>query len=554
MLVYLIYLLIYKRNDIKDSKVFIPLAVYAVLSILSTVFSKYISYSLTGSYELFESIFVLLGYCVAAYYAYLVLNSERDFKYVYYFIVILSLVLGLLGTFQFLGYDFFNSEFGKNLILPVEFRKYDIVMEMGKGVVYLTLYNPNYVGVIGSLLIPILFIMTLMYRKLVWTILSFISMVTLSISVVGSGSLTGAIGIAFSFLFIIILTWRYLIKYFYITISVIVLLIISLFVINKVTDNYFVNKIKTAINITKSEPALSSIETKDDKITIVYNGNQMNIAYAVNAANDIPDDVVAFDENFQPIESTFDINTGVYTVTDERFSGITYGLDEEYAGVIFAEIEGKKWRFTNFTEDGTYYYVNGFYKLDKIVNAPTAFRGYDSFASHRGYIWSRSIPLLKNTLLLGTGPDTFTLVFPQNDYVGAYHSGYENRIITKPHNMYIQIGVQTGLLSLIAFIAFYILYFISSVKLYIRSRFSSFYSIFGLSIFVGTIGYMTSGLAYDSSITTAPVFWVLIGCGIAVNYKARPLIQKEIAELKEKKDKIKEDDNKDMQADAVTQA
>lgn len=537
MLIYIIFSLISKRYKIKDSRIFIPIATYGFLAILSTLFSKYKSYSLTGSYELFESIFVLLGYCVAVYYVYLVLNEERDFKYLYFFIVILTLIMGILGSFQFFGFDFFKSQLGKNLILPIELRNNELTMTMGS-IVYLTLYNPNYVGMMGALLIPVLLIMTLMYRNLLWRILSFISMIGLVISVIGSRSLTGFIGISVAFLFILILLWRYLIKYYYITIGVIVILIISLFCINRVTNNYFINKLNKSVNITKLEPALSRIETNDDKVTVIYNGNQINFAYAVNIDNTV--DIVAFDESYHNIESIYDVNTFSYTITDERFEDISYGFDEEYDGVFYVNIGGKKWRFTNFTEDRTYYYINGFYKLDKMANPPAAFRGYDAFASHRGYIWSRSIPLLKNTLLLGTGPDTFTMFFPQNDYLGYYQNGYENMIITKPHNMYIQIGVQTGVLSLVAFIIFYLLYFVSSIKLYIRSRFTSFYSRLGLAIFVGTIGYMISGLAYDSSITTAPVFWVMLGSGIAINSKAKPLILQEIAELKERKARNKE--------------
>jgi O-antigen ligase len=120
-------------------------------------------------------------------------------------------------------------------------------------------------------------------------------------------------------------------------------------------------------------------------------------------------------------------------------------------------------------------------------------------------------------------------------------NGMEENVITKPHNLYMQIGIQTGVISLIAFILFYLAYFISSARLYIRGRFTSFYSRFGLAVFVGTIGYMISGISYDSSITTAPIFWVLIGTGIAVNSKAKPLILKEIAELKEEKANKKAD-------------
>jgi hypothetical protein len=63
------------------------------------------------------------------------------------------------------------------------------------------------------------------------------------------------------------------------------------------------------------------------------------------------------------------------------------------------------------------------------------------------------------------------------------------------------------------------MYFISSLRLYIKGTFDNYFSRAGVSIFIGTIAYMIAGITNDSTITVAPVFWVLIGIGIAVNYK-----------------------------------
>jgi len=50
----------------------------------------------------------------------------------------------------------------------------------------------------------------------------------------------------------------------------------------------------------------------------------------------------------------------------------------------------------------------------------------------RGYIWSRSLPLLRNTILVGYGPDTFAMNFPQHDIAGkvkAYPKGKPSEAI-----------------------------------------------------------------------------------------------------------------------------
>jgi O-antigen ligase len=131
---------------------------------------------------------------------------------------------------------------------------------------------------------------------------------------------------------------------------------------------------------------------------------------------------------------------------------------------------------------------------------------------------------------LGSGADTFIFEFPQQDYVNLYNYGYVDQLVTKPHSLYLQIGVQTGVLSLLALIVFYFMYFISSFKLYIKGQFMTYYSKVGLSIFIGTFSYLICEIANDSSITVAPVFWVLIGLGIAINHKVNLSLKDEAAE------------------------
>ncbi|HMA60603.1 MAG TPA: hypothetical protein VKN64_09940 [Halanaerobiales bacterium] len=58
----------------------------------------------------------------------------------------------------------------------------------------------------------------------------------------------------------------------------------------------------------------------------------------------------------------------------------------------------------------------------------------------RGFIWSRSLPLLKETWLLGFGADTYPIYFPQDDNVGKLITFDKTRkIMDKPHNMYLRL-------------------------------------------------------------------------------------------------------------------
>ena len=198
---------------------------------------------------------------------------------------------------------------------------------------------------------------------------------------------------------------------------------------------------------------------------------------------------------------------------------VTYGF--------MLQIDGKTWSFTNeLMDDGTYYYYTDLGKLTKLT-AETVSADFaplvdkSNLASGRGYIWNKTIAILKDYIFLGSGADTYALVYPNDDYVDKYNNAYDNMILTKPHNLYLQIAIQTGVLSLICFLVFYLWYFISSLRIYFKQRLDHPLAIIGFSIMLGTLGYMISGLANDSTITISPLYWALLGIGIGINHRIK---------------------------------
>ena len=62
------------------------------------------------------------------------------------------------------------------------------------------------------------------------------------------------------------------------------------------------------------------------------------------------------------------------------------------------------------------------------------------------------------------------------------------------------------------------IYFIKGFRLYAGGFRKTKAYIAGLAIYIGIAGYMVAGLANDSTVCVAPVFWVLLGTGFAVNH------------------------------------
>jgi O-antigen ligase len=143
---------------------------------------------------------------------------------------------------------------------------------------------------------------------------------------------------------------------------------------------------------------------------------------------------------------------------------------------------------------------------------------YEKFATNRGYIWSRSIPMLRETILIGHGPDSYAMEFPQKDYVGKMNA-YRNAsiIVDKPHNMFIQIGINTGVISVLALLAVFLMYFIDSVKLYWKRDMTTFLDCMGVGCVTAMISYLGAGFFNDQIISVAPLFYVVVGLGIAIN-------------------------------------
>ena len=90
-------------------------------------------------------------------------------------------------------------------------------------------------------------------------------------------------------------------------------------------------------------------------------------------------------------------------------------------------------------------------------------------------------------------------------------------IVDKPHNLYLQIAVNTGVLSLIAFLAMIAVYVASCVKLYFARNNRSAAAPLGTAIFIGICSYLVAGLFNDSVVSVAAIFWVLLGTGFACN-------------------------------------
>lgn len=516
-----------------DNRYLIPLGVYFLMSLLSTVLSQHKRMAVWGGYEQWEGMLTLGAYVVILFFSCCLILGQTEIRILMYGLLAGVFILSLLGARQFLGYDFFRTTAGKAVMNFMSDEKLNFTFNFAPGRVYATLYNPNYVGSYVALMLPVILSMISLRKRIDAVLRSLLAAATavfLVMMLLGSESVTGFIGLGAVLLLFTILMITKIKKHPRIFASVAVLCILAVtgavfynrsifeYGWNKImhpTPNHFVVK-----SMVSRGGALEICTAEDDMLRLTVDVKDGTYTYK------------AEDEKGSPVESVKDGEGKSVKFLDQRFDKIQIQEtsveaegEEQDAFVVNTPSVGKSYTvavgtssYQNGLSQKIYRIYNPFKKLDRLREIPAAgFEDKLHFASRRGYIWSRTFPLLSKHLLLGSGPNTFVYEFPNDDYVGMKNVGYDGSTVTKPHNMFMQIFVQTGLLSLLAFLALYGFYFAECMKLYWKRMEYGWMERFGAGLCLGTFGYLVTGLANDSTVAVAPLYWCLLGAGIAVN-------------------------------------
>jgi len=529
----LVYRAMTQSFYIKRSYAYVPMAAYSLFVIMSYIFSDYKEFSLFGWNDRFEGTLPLLAYMTMLFFIINCVNSEKNVRWIVSPLAVTSAILGLLGLSQGLGHDFFRTEIGKKLITPSWFwDKLDTLNFIFKNnEIYQTVYNINYVSFYLTLLIPLfglLFIRSVMLGKAepVWKKILWAALFTLLIfNLIGSASSGGLMGMGIAALVAILVLNRRILDWW----KPVVILLVLLIIIGGVSFERWMpelsSAIKGSINTQTTQinqaPGVAHkvdfMETKGNDIIIGYEAN--TIIFTINPVNTSAIAVHDSEGNslkLLPAEAPF------YKIDDERFEGLKAKLiyDEDENSYLVIDTNGKEWTF-RITRDGPRY-LNGLRNIVELKKVPAVgWEDNQAFGSGRGYIWSRTIPMMKETILLGHGADTFCAFFPHYDYVGKWNSvSFSNNlnvVIDKPHNMYFGIIIGTGAMSLIALLVLWGVYLFQSLVLYRRIEYSGFLPFAGAGIFIGISGFLAAAFVNDSSVSVMPMFYGLLGTGIAIN-------------------------------------
>ncbi len=122
----------------------------------------------------------------------------------------------------------------------------------------------------------------------------------------------------------------------------------------------------------------------------------------------------------------------------------------------------------------------------------------------RGFAWKKSVEMIMEKPIFGIGPDSFQLGFLKYYDEWVKISG-RSTIFDYAHNDYLQMGVNTGLISLACYLGFMISLCVRSIK---RIKKNPLIVIF----VVGIVGYSIHVFFSFSIPILAPLFW--LSCGL----------------------------------------
>lgn len=502
----------YREMAIKRTYCYIPAGVYILFAYISTLMADYRDTALYGFPSHYEGMFVIFAYFVMMFAVINLVNSGQHVRILFGTLIISSFIICTMGIFQFFGYNFLDSAIGKSAVMLLDNHKIKAYEFMpGPHSIYATLYNSNYVGSYTAMILPLSITLYICIKNKYFKVLSGLFSCLVFANFIGCRSTAGVVGGVFAVIILLIFLRKHIIKNrVYIPALAVSYMLIFLIMNNYIGED-ITGEIKNSFSTGAPTNPLKDIYTGSNTLTVITGGYSLK---------------VIFDGDRAIIKNGRDESLKLKQQTEDKYIKYTFA-DEKYKDCYFVyntrlkifQMYKSNSEF-NFviTTDGVMF-VDPLHRLVALRPVKKLeLKGLEPLGGGRMYIWSRAIPLLSDTILIGKGPDTFAIYFPQTDYIGKlYGLDTMNILVDKPHNMYLQTGITTGVVSLLSLLALFLMYFISSFRLFIKNEIKSLHAVAGLAVFSAFYGYVATGFFNDSVVSVAPVFWVLLGLGISMN-------------------------------------
>ena len=509
---------------------YISLAVFSLISVISTLTSGNKDIAMWGAPDRHEGLMVHLCYIIIFIYTYISIENDEDFKFIKISFTVLSAIMIFIGLTQIANKDIFSNEFVQNLLIPAKYRG-NLEPESTNGMVYLTLMHSNYVGSYTSLIIPFFAVLALSNHesKAMRVLSALIAAVTVLI-LVKSNSQAGIVGTGIGVLALLIIYFRKIFKSKKLLIGALIFAVAAAGIANIVSKGLLLDNTLDIFADAKRlivkdgnyvyDPTYGlpvyDIEAEGNKVRIETVDGQLNVNYADGLKLEFTDSAgnpIAAEYNEEQMNYRFPAPFDKLMLLESSESTTDFSqIAVYYNDFTYFILEYK-------TGEGAYLIDSQGYRYELEVAPHIGFEGSEKVGSMRGYIWSRTLPMILEKPLFGYGPDNFLMAFPHYDIVAktyAYDTPF--MIVDKPHNIYLLYAVNSGIIALGAMLVLWGMYIVKSFRIYALRKEYTKGDYYGAACAVAITGYLAAGFFNDSVPTVAPLFWVLLGAGYAMNY------------------------------------
>lgn len=513
-----------------DNKwLFVLSEVFLVSVIVATIFSEQKKTAIWGSTTEGEGLWTFVSYIVLILMFYNYFANEYGFQLMEKAILVVSCIAVVLAGIEFFYKPLLEIDLVRMLVAPTAYSEFMSGVEatVFSSAISLTFYNPGYFGGFVCLLLPFIVVRCIKSEKIQNKILLGILCVGLIFCVIATNA-TSALYLAI--LEVILVLWLVIMKEkdrkkFVVTgVSLVGILMITAVISGVITGNNIGGLIKNANSSTgevvEERFEIKDIRLKDNSVSLIGEEYTLQIFNSEEGLS-----FAAQDGTQLQVQQT----GGKYDIVDQGYENIDVyiaysdSLEGEPYAKIFVDAHYENTIDFLILRDGT---ITGVGPLDSIVmdingnDVPEELKKYYGIFTGRGYAWINSIPILKETILIGKGPGNFMFHFNQSDYVGLLltHKNMKS-IIDKPHSAYLQYAINIGIPGMLAFFAIIIVSLWKAIKMWKKTQtLDTVDARLHIGGMVSCAGFFVYSLVNDSIITVTPVLCMLLGILLATTY------------------------------------
>ena len=479
------------------------LGLYLLLGLLSTLFSDYQMDGWIGNYTLYEGYLALLGYAIVFIAAWYWVDRKEVVRFVQSCLTVLGIVIGILALLENSGICYYNFA----LIQKIA-NLNGTVSYTGDAV--LTFGNADYLGLYCATLLPVQ-VSSISLQESTKCILTKILSAVLLATALLLTHVTNAILFGFGATILFLLIWMFHNNlHRALKLSVTGVTIVAIvgggvgFVCTRSGDT-LLEKLEHTVVGADQEQTFQLLEIDIDGTAITL-GNKDTALTILAEEGTLSADTLTFYCNDIAVTPQVSDGTILFTESELAHCQIEVQTEQMLIDLGYSTNLTMLWNTDSWQVEGI-----GGTILDTVpqVCESKTLQSMYTYLNGRVFVWLNTLAQLDDCIFIGHGPATTVYYLEQNDLPALLNIFSKYVLFNKPHNWYLQMIQDTGLLSMLAVVGMLGIFTVYGAKQSFGKKRG--WNPWRTGLWFGVLVYALSGIMNDSLIYHAPMFWFLFG-------------------------------------------